>query len=103
MHGTRRESSTMRGAQVDTPLMRSLWRFGRVHIFLGSICWIDAGIAGLSLPTKPCLLYGIVMVAEMLELICLAHQRPGLVSPSFVSGGLRQLDCLMYLVLMGIV
>jgi hypothetical protein len=41
------------------------------------------------------------MVAEMLERICLVRQRLGLVSPSFVSGGLRRLDYLMHQVLMG--
>jgi hypothetical protein len=40
------------------------------------------------------------MVAETLELICLMRQQLELASPSFVSGGLRQLDCLMRLVLM---
>jgi hypothetical protein len=48
------------------------------------------------------LLDGTVMVAETLEPICSVRQLLGFVSLSFVSGGLRLLDCLMHLVLMGI-
>jgi hypothetical protein len=101
MHGTHRGFSMMRGAQAGTPLMRSLSRCGRVHIVLGLVCWIDGEIGGLMLLARPYLLGGIVMVAETLELICLAHQSLAFVFASFVSCGLRPSDCLMLLVLMG--
>jgi hypothetical protein len=70
---------------------------------LGLICSIDGETAGLMLLTRPYLLDGIVMVAETLVLICLAHRLLAFVSPSFVSRGLRLSDCLMRFVLMGIV
>jgi hypothetical protein len=93
----------MRGAQAGTPLMRSLLRYGRVHIVSGLICWTDGEIVSLMLLARPYLLGGIVMVAETLELICLMRRLLALISPSFVSYDLRPSDCLMLLVLMGTV
>jgi hypothetical protein len=52
---------------------------------------------------RPYLPDGTVMVAEMLELTCSVHQLLGFASPSFVSDDLRLLDCLMRLILMGII
>jgi hypothetical protein len=52
---------------------------------------------------RPYLSDGTVMVAGTLELICSVRRLLGFVSPSFVSGDLRLLDCLMRLVLMGII
>jgi hypothetical protein len=103
MRGTRRGFSMMQGVQADTPLMRSLSRYGRVHIVSGLICWTDGEIASLMLLARPYLLGGIVMVAETLEPVCLVRRLLALVSPSFVSCDLRPSDCSMPLVLMGTV
>jgi hypothetical protein len=55
---------------------------------LGLIWWLGEGIVGSTLLARPYLLGSIVMVAEMLGLICSAHQLLALVSPSFVLRGL---------------
>jgi hypothetical protein len=91
----------MRGVQADTPLMRFLLKCERVRIVLGLICLIDVGIVDLTLQAIPYLLGGIVMVVETLEPIDLVHQLLALVSPSFVSCGLRPSDCSTCPVLMG--
>ena len=57
----------------------------------------------MTLLARPYLLDGIVMVAETLRLICLMRPQLAPVSPSFVSAGLRQFDCLIFLILMGAV
>jgi hypothetical protein len=93
----------MQRVRADMPLMRSLSGYERVHTVSGLICWIDKGTVGLMLLARPYLLDGTVMVAETLGPTCLMHQLLALVSPSFVSCGLRRLDCLMSLVLMGTV
>jgi hypothetical protein len=56
---------------------------------------IDGEIVGLMLLARPYLLDGIVMVAETLAPIYLAHQLLALVFPSFVSCDLQPFDCLM--------
>src|ERR1700730_8385051 len=85
---------------VTTPLMRFLWRCGRARTVSGLICWLGVGIIDLMLLARLRPLDGTVMVAEMLGLICLVHQRLELAFPSFVSCGLRWSDCLRCLVLM---
>jgi hypothetical protein len=74
-----------------------------VHTVLGLIYSFDGETVGSMLLARLYLLDGIVMVAETLALICLMRRSLAFVSPSFVSCDLRLPDCLMRLVLMGVV
>jgi hypothetical protein len=103
MRGIRCGSPMMRGVRAGTPLMRFLLRCGRVRTVLDLICSTDGETVSLMLRARPYLLDGTVMVAETPALICLVHQLLAPVFPSFVSCGLRPFDCLMRIVLMGVV
>jgi hypothetical protein len=70
---------------------------------LGLICLTDEESVGLTLLARPYLLDDIVMVAETLALIYLVHQLLAPVSPSFVSCDFRPFDCLMGIVLSGVI